>query len=104
MDNVDIDNIENFVKEVQESFVLAHNNEGSEDRVDSLVRDLGEALGNLVFVANGPDDFEVDNDALQQLGALGTVVENGNNPKLLIDNPLDENEPIEVKIIDPAEQ
>jgi len=104
MDNVDIDNIEGFIKEIQESFVQAQNHQGSEDRVDALTHDLGEVLGNMVFVANGADDFEVDNDALQQLGALGTVVEDGNNPKLLINNPLDEDEPIEVKIIDPAEQ
>lgn len=104
MDSVDIENIETSIKEIQASFVKAQNGEGSEDTVDELTRDLGEVLGNMVFVANGPDDFEVDDDALLQLNAVGTIAGDKNNPKLLIDNPLDEYEPIEVKIIDPAEQ
>jgi hypothetical protein len=104
MDSVDIENIEASIKEIQASFVKAQNDEGSEDTVDELTRDLGEMLGNMVYVANGPNDFEVDDDALQELEAVGTIAGDRNNPKLLIDNPLDEYEKIEVRIIDPTEQ
>lgn len=103
MDSVDFENIETSIKEIQASFIKAKNHEGSEDTVDELTRELGEVLGNMVYVANGPNDFEMDHDALQQLTAVGTIAGDGNNPKLLIDNPLDEYDPIEVKIIDPTE-
>jgi len=104
MDSVDIENIETSIREIQKSFVKAQNHEGSEDTVDELTRDLGEMLGNMVYVANGPNDFEVDDEALQQLEAVGTIAGDRNNPTLLIDNPLDEYEKIEVKIVDPTEQ
>ena len=104
MDSVDIRNIEAIIKQVQASFVKAQNDECSEDIVDELTRDLGEVLGNMVYVANGPNDFEVDDDALQQLEVVGTIAGGRNNPKLLIGNPLDKYESIEVKIIDPTEQ
>lgn len=104
MDSVDIKKIEADIKEIQESFVKAKNHNGSEDVVDELTRGLGETVGNMVYVANGPNDFEVDKDELQKLTAVGTVGGDRNTPTLFIENPLDEYDPIEVKIIDPTEQ
>lgn len=104
MDNVDIENIETNIKEIQEIFVKAKNDNGSEDEVDELTRELGEILGIMVYVANDANGFEVDMHELQKLAAVGTIGGNSNNPKLLIANPLDEYEPIEVNIIDPTEQ
>jgi len=104
MDNVDIEDIEANIKEIQESFVKAKNHDGSEDKVDELTRELGEILGTMVYVANGPNDFEVDKDELEKLAAVGIIGGDRHNPTLFIENPLDEHEPIEVKIIDPTDQ
>lgn len=104
MDNVDIENIQTSIKEIQESHKKAVNDEGSEDKVDELTRELGEVLGNMVYVAEGPDEFSLDRDELKQLKALGEIGGDRNNPSLLIPNPVNKHQPLEVKIIPPGEQ
>lgn len=104
MDNVDIENFGNDIEEIQASFVRASNHEGSEDTVEDLKRDLGERLGNMIYDCDGFNDYKLNRSALKELQNIGTVTGDRNNPILLIENPLDEHDPIEVPIINPTEQ
>lgn len=104
MDSIDIENFENDIEEIQASVVRASKHEASEDIVEDLKRDLGERLGNMVYDCEGFNDYKLNRSTLKELQNIGTVTGDKHNPILLIENPLDENDPIEVPIINPTEQ
>ncbi|MGK8199423.1 hypothetical protein [Burkholderia cepacia] len=105
MDNVDIQSFEDEIEEIQASFVAAANHEGSEDDVEDRKRALGTRLGNQVYDCEGFNDYKLNRSSLNEVGRyIGKIGGGRHSPTLLIGNPLDKNDPIEVPIIDPTKQ
>lgn len=106
MDSVDIENLEEAIEEILASHERSKNGTGSEDTVADLTRELGVCLGRHTHTCDGPNDFSLDREAVQQLEdvGLGTVKFDYGFPKLIIGNPDDPEVQIEVPIIDPTKQ
>jgi len=106
MDSVDIQNFEEQIEEIQASHALSTEGKGSEDTVDDLKRQLGENLGLMVYQCGGDNEYELDRDALNEIenAGLGTVEMKYGFPRLIIENPANPDDQIEVPIVDPTEQ
>ncbi len=104
MDNVDFDNIAIDIKRIQNAHKDAVEGRGSEDKVDRYLRELGEDLGSYVYIAEGPNEFSLDRERLEELKAFGELGGDSNNPSLMIPNPVNKYQSLEVKIISPEEQ
>lgn len=106
MDNYDLESIEEDIRNILASNARSMNGTGSEDEVDDLVRELGERLGLLVYVCDGPNEYELDRDLLARLDGirLGTIEMTYGSPTLRIEDPRNPENQLEIKIIDPTEQ
>lgn len=106
MDRVDIENLEGIIEEILASHERSKNGTGSEDTVEDLKNDLGIRLGLHTHICNDFNDYSLNHEAVQELEdvGLGTVKFDYGSPKLIIENPENPEDQIEVPIIDPTEQ
>lgn len=104
MDSVDVESIEKDIKEILEANDRSMNGTGSEDVVDELKFDLGERLGLQVYVCDGPNDFTLDKELLAELQTFGALEGGRFSPTLVIEDPKNPENQVEVKIIDPTDQ
>ncbi|PQP01778.1 hypothetical protein C5614_00425 [Massilia phosphatilytica] len=104
MDNYDIEIFQQDIDLILVKNALCDEGMASEDEVDDLKLDLGRRLGQQVYACDGFNDYTLDRERLTELEVLGTVQAGSGFPKLLVEDPQNPDNEVEIPIIDPTEQ
>lgn len=104
MYSFDIQDFEKSIADIWASLKSKRSGIGSQDNVEDLTRKLGVLLGDCAYPQEGPNDCELDHTVLQEFqdAGLGAVPSNHFFPRLIIVNPDDPDDEIEVPIIKPT--
>ncbi|MDR9837094.1 MULTISPECIES: hypothetical protein [Herbaspirillum] len=99
-----IEDLQDDIQEVLEIKADVAADKASEDKLYDAVSDLGKRLGSGYFECVDYNTFVPRQGARREFGALGTVTGSELDPKLVIEDPDDPENPLIVAIANPTKQ
>lgn len=99
-----IEDLQDDIQDVLEIKADVAADKASQDTLDAAVSDLEKRLGTAFFGCDGYNDFAPRPGARREFGALGTVTGSKLDPKLVIEDPDDPENPLIVAIANPTKQ